>query len=105
MEQCPLQPCIAAGPRDLDRGLEIKCHVRIRGSEIASEAMLLRESSTTPASSRDATVTDRKNFGCSGNGRGLKYGAIREDLRAAVCTVSGLRSRLPFRDKGAYIVP
>ena len=43
MGQCALQQCIAAGPRDLDRGLEIKCHARIHGSEIASESMLLRE--------------------------------------------------------------
>ena len=43
-----IQPCIAAGPRDLDRGLEIKCHVRIRGSEIAAEPCCCE--STTPAS-------------------------------------------------------
>ena len=37
------------------------------------------------ASITDSTVeTDRKNFGCSGNGRGPKYGEIRADLRAAV---------------------
>ena len=59
----------------------------------------------TATCSRDATVTERKSFGCSRNGCGIKYGEIRADLRAVVYAVSSLSSGLSLSKEGAYIVP